>query len=1022
VEHPGIAPGRGGCSLAAEMIDWNESTLRAAASWQAFKEGKSLLGVGAVAEAKAGEAGWQGAVKSGSRLMRVKVTVRSATDIETRCACPENQRTGALCAHAVAVGLAVKQVKVPAAPASPARVSSAAVEVVPRPWRIALPENWRQALSRGRLAATLTEEAGGEVDPADERLCRWIAREAGAAKPQMVLSLEGDRLESFLQAVNEHPRVVAGAKRESVEIRMGAKMRLGGTERTKTGVRLVPAADEGGWEYAAGAFRRSGAATLWRMGEGGMPEDLRPAIAVLARGEAVEVPLNHFLGHLDAWQEWLNFDEGTWIQSVHFVPAPAKFELTLEGTLQSVSASLRVRYGDAPAVPPGEGAVLELPRLVGEVCQVRDLPAEQAAIQRIESAGFIKSTDSIGCWLLRGEAAVLRFVSRELPQISANWSVRETGNPLSKQVVVVHPRIEILGSGEDWLSFDLKFQTNDGISVPVDEVRRLLASGRRQGSGSGGRRVVVSDDLDQLVDPLFSEIDLRQEEGHFVTNSRSGNVIRELRKKLDNRHIYNDSNDHKAFVPPVGLMADLRPYQLEGAAWLADRVERFGGALLADDMGLGKTIQTIALIEHLFAKGTGVVLVVATASLLGNWRAEFGRFAPGRGVRVLHGTGRDRERERVGEGEVVLTSYGTLARDLAWHLSRDYLAVVVDEASLMRNPDTDHAKAVSKLRSGARVALTGTPVENGVRDLWSIFRFIQPGWLGGREEFRERYEVSVSGDAPVGPVLERLRLRASPFLLRRTKEQVAPELPSKILIDEFCDLSADQKAVYKELLTEGRKRVEAIADAGNRGAARMQMLTALLRLRQTCCDLALLGNDRFKQLLPERRSAKLHRLLGLIEEAIAGGHRMLVFSQFQTQLREIEKCMEARGWESLRLDGQSRNRQEMVDRFQSASGPPVFLISLKAGGYGLNLTAADTVVHFDPWWNPAAEAQATDRAHRIGQVRPVTVYRLLARDTVEEKVLRLQARKRDLAAAVDEAGMSDGAGWSMEELASVLGG
>ena len=200
----------------------------------------------------------------------------------------------------------------------------------------------------------------------------------------------------------------------------------------------------------------------------------------------------------------------------------------------------------------------------------------------------------------------------------------------------------------------------------------------------------------------------------------------------------------------------------------------------------------------------------------------------------------------------------------------------------------------------------------------------------------------------------------------------------------------------------------------------MQMLTALLRLRQTCCDLALLGNDKFNQLLVARRSAKLQRLLELIEEAVAGNHRMLIFSQFRTQLLEIEKSIAERGWTSLRLDGQSRNRQQLVDRFQQVDGPPVFLISLKAGGYGLNLTAADTVVHFDPWWNPAAEAQATDRAHRIGQIRPVTVYRLLTRGTVEEKVVRLQAKKRELASAIDENGAGDAAGWSMDELESML--
>ena len=387
---------------------------------------------------------------------------------------------------------------------------------------------------------------------------------------------------------------------------------------------------------------------------------------------------------------------------------------------------------------------------------------------------------------------------------------------------------------------------------------------------------------------------------------------------------------------------------------------------------------------------------------------------------MLHGGQRDAVREKVSSGDVVLTSFGTLARDLAWHLRCHYRMVVVDEASLMRNPDTDHAKALCKLRASFRIALTGTPIENGVRDLWSIFRFVQPGWLGGREEFRERYETPLSAGQASGAVMERLRLKAQPFLLRRTKDQVATDLPTKLVIDDYCDLSKDQQAVYRDLLQEARKRVDEMADSGNQAAARMRMLTALLRLRQTCNDLSLLGNDRLKQLNIPQRSCKLERLLERLEEAVSGGHKVLVFSQFQKQLLEIEKCVLERNWRALRLDGQSRNRQALVDEFQSEDGPPVFLISLKAGGYGLNLTAADIVIHFDPWWNPAAEAQATDRAHRIGQTRPVTVYRLLTRGTVEEKVVRLQAGKKALAEAIDEFGSGDPSGWSLRELEKVI--
>jgi superfamily II DNA or RNA helicase len=1008
------------------MSGWTEATLRNAATWQAFKEGKSLFESGLVTEAKAGSSGWQGAVRSGSKALRVSVVVKSPTHIEARCPCPDNQRNGSICAHAVATGLAALAPKkvIQASVSVPAAVAPAKALA----WQILLPLNWRDALKRGKLAATLATSSDDEISPADDRLSAWLSKERVAPKSILSLNLDGVRVPAFLEAVADHPRLAAGKDRLCIHIRAGERLPLIEAVQLGKQIRLVPDQASGPWIEIGGSFWHIGEEAVSRIGEGTIPAELAGFLAELSRGLPVEIETHRFFNQLESWQEWLTFPEGSWLDTLHFVPAQSSFELTLEGSLQHLEAQLRVRYGQSEPVPPGLGKVDGLPRLAGDRCEVRDLAGEERAVNRISRAGFQPEDYSNGRWVLKGESTVLAFLTQALPALRQEWKVTEGERfgHVQKQVTVVSPKIDIIGSGTDWLSFDLTFQTTDGASIPAAEIRRLLRSGKGSGQSAGGKHLIISDEIAGVIDPLFAELDLRQENGHFVASARSGELVREIRNKLSKSNTANGLPELIEFEKPMTLRAELRPYQAQGSRWMFDRVERFGGALLADDMGLGKTVQTIALIEALFCseiEDSGVVMVVATASLLGNWRAEFERFAPSRKVRILHGTSRDAERERVRPGDVVLTSYGTLARDLAWHLKRQYRAVVVDEASLMRNPDTDHAKAIAKLNASRRIALTGTPIENGVRDLWSIFRFIQPGWLGNREEFRDRYELPLVSGESTAAVMERLRLKTSPFLLRRTKEQVAPELPSKLFIDEFCDLSADQQAVYKELLVEGRKRVDAIADSGNKGAARMQMLTALLRLRQTCCDLALLGNERFNQLLVARRSAKLQRLLELIEEAVSGNHRMLIFSQFQTQLREIEKCIIERGWDSLRLDGQTRNRQQLVDKFQRPDGPPVFLISLKAGGYGLNLTAADTVVHFDPWWNPAAEAQATDRAHRIGQTRPVTVYRLLTRGTVEEKVVRLQAKKRELTSAIDdENGVGDAGGWSLDELKSVIVG
>ena len=1011
-----------------DMTGWTEATMRAAASWKAFKEGKALFDGGAVAEAQAGQSGWRGAVRSGKRLMRVNVAVKSATDLETRCACPENQSSGELCAHAVAVGLAALTGGASVAPRE-ARISSPASPVTAAavPWKILLPPNWRDALQHKQLAATLEISTADEISPADGHLNAWLGREQVVVKNVLHLNLTGSRVSAFLEAIAEHPRLTTGKERLALTIRTGERLQLAGVTLQDDCICLVSEGKSGPWIEIAGTFWQPSPDALTRLGEGSIPADLILGLTGISSGQAAEIPTDRFLQSLDSWQEWVTFPENSWLDSLHFVPAPAEIQLALDGSLRQLDARLRVKYPNAPAVPPGIGRVDGLPCLVGQHCEIRDSAAEQQALNQLASAGFQPAHDASDRWILCGETAILDFLTRSLPHLRKVWSITEGPQfaTTRKQVVLVSPSISIRNESNDWLNFDLVFQADDGSVVSAADVRRLLRSGKPSGRSAGGKHLVVSDDVANLIDPLFADLDLRQENGCFVTSSRSGEVVREIRNKLCKLQTEKELRSEFQFVQPATLEAEMRPYQQQGTGWLLDRINRFGGALLADDMGLGKTLQAIAAIECFFAEfaeDSGVVLVVATASLLGNWRAEFGRFAPGRRVRILHGTDRDAERERVVAGEVVLTSYGTLARDLAWHLQRDYRAVVVDEASLMRNPDTDHARAVAKLRSSRRIALTGTPVENGVRDLWSVFRFIQPGWLGGREGFRERYELPLAAGEAAAAVMERLRLKIHPFLLRRTKEQVAPELPCKLFIDEFCDLSPDQQTVYRELLTEGRKRVESLNDSGNPGAARMQLLTALLRLRQTCCDLALLQNDRLKRLSLVRRSAKLQRLLELLDEAISGNHRVLVFSQFQKQLLEIEKCVLEREWGCLRLDGQTRNRQRMVEAFQDPGGPPVFLISLKAGGYGLNLTAADTVIHFDPWWNPAAELQATDRAHRIGQTRPVTVYRLLTRGTVEEKVVRLQGRKRELGAAIDETGAGDAAGWSIEDLKAVMAG
>ena len=434
----------------------------------------------------------------------------------------------------------------------------------------------------------------------------------------------------------------------------------------------------------------------------------------------------------------------------------------------------------------------------------------------------------------------------------------------------------------------------------------------------------------------------------------------------------------------VDLEQVLRPYQRQGVDWLVFLRRAGLGALLADDMGLGKTLQALCAIE-------GRTLVVAPTSVLHGWMREIDRFRPELRYSLYHGQGRRLDPEV----DLTITSYALLRQDVETLTAPTWDCVVLDEAQMIKNPESQIARAALKLDAKARFALTGTPVENRLDELWSQLHFLNPGLLGGRTQFRDRYSRPIAeGDRDVAA---RLRQRIRPFLLRRLKKEVAPDLPplSEVVLD--CELSTEERAVYDSIRAA---TVRDIVDRLRAGGNVMAALEALLRLRQAACHSSLVPGQE-QSTTP---STKLETLYARLDEAVADGHKALVFSQWTSLLDLVEPGLRERGIPWLRLDGSTRNRGEIVDRFQSESGEPVILLSLRAGGTGLNLTAADHVFLLDPWWNPAVEAQAADRAHRIGQERPVVVHRLIARNTVEEGILALHSRKRALAnAALEDA-------------------
>jgi len=465
-------------------------------------------------------------------------------------------------------------------------------------------------------------------------------------------------------------------------------------------------------------------------------------------------------------------------------------------------------------------------------------------------------------------------------------------------------------------------------------------------------------------------------------------AIRRLAQKLQ------DFNGITPIAPPCGLRADLRDYQQQGLSWLQFlRKFEFNG-ILADDMGLGKTIQTLShlLVEKEADRLQQPVLIVAPTSVLSNWRHEAERFTPDLRSLVLHGPQRAEYFARLQEYDLIITSYALLVRDGEFHRQQSYHSLVLDEAQAVKNPRAKASQVARSLNARHRLCLTGTPLENHLGELWALFHFLMPGFLGQQKQFTQLFRTPIERHGNTERQ-QTLQQRIAPFVLRRSKELVAKELPAKTMMVREAELGSAQAKLYESLRLSMVKKIGRLLEAKGLQKGHIEILDALLKLRQACCDPRLVKLAAARQVT---QSAKLDELLELLDKLLEEERKILIFSQFTSMLALIEAELQSRDISYSKLTGRTRNRDQAISAFQEG-GAQVFLISLKAGGVGLNLTAADTVIHYDPWWNPAAENQATDRAHRIGQDKPVFVYKLVAKGTIEEKILQLQEKKQRLA-------------------------
>jgi len=648
--------------------------------------------------------------------------------------------------------------------------------------------------------------------------------------------------------------------------------------------------------------------------------------------------------------------------------------------------------------------------------------ASRALADRLTQAGCVPRFD--GTFSLHGPERAADFVRETLPQ----WNDLDIELDATLGGVTAATRLDLRvgarppSGAEDWFELEIDVLVDDGDPLSAEELRAILGSGGRYADVRGKlvdvgalreREELLQDLLGRRKSGLAALVALRDEIHESFGYVRLPEEVEVLRERLRN------FSGLETVDPPKTLAGVLRHYQERGLDYLSYLANfRFGG-ILADEMGVGKTAVALAyLLRRKEVDGAAPSLVIAPTSVTHTWLNEIAKFTPQlRALKLSSGNDRAARYDEIEQHDVVITSYA-LARIDAEKLAQfKFRTIILDEAQNAKNPSSQISKVVRSLRADHRLALTGTPVENSLRDLWAIFAFLEPGLLGTESSFRRRFEVPIaSGDQRA---VSRLHARLQPFVLRRTKEEVAPELPERTETEIVVDLSPAQRQLYRAIAEAARREILDGWDDVPQEKASIHVLAALTRLRQVCAHPGLLAKRFLEE--PES-SAKFEALRETIDEIRDGGHRVLVFSAFASMLRLIKDDLNKRDVGFAYLDGsvKDRDRQAEVSRFMSDDGPPVFLCSLKAGGVGLTLTAADYVILYDPWWNPAVERQAIDRTHRIGQRHPVTAYRMLTRGTVEEKIRALAARKRELSESVIRADSAVAKALTREDLEFLL--
>ncbi len=708
-----------------------------------------------------------------------------------------------------------------------------------------------------------------------------------------------------------------------------------------------------------------------------------------------------------------------------FVPGSPAMYLKVSGTRASLGADLFARYGDQE-VKCGSGGQ--------RICQpdpddllrynVRNIEAERAAFAAMKAVGFEQDENS-GRWFITEPGNVLNFFGSGEPRLRRlGWKVRyaERLAALVESMPSIVPVVKVSDAPRGAFDVSYAFETN-GARVPDADIQAAINRGDSY-ILDGARTILLDTSAISAMREVFADCPIIGDAppGHFRVGHMYAPYVKGAMDALGDVVELEDvaapswretaaqrNRDEGAKYEPVDLGQlehTLRPYQKDGVYWMRFLEKSGLSGLLADEMGLGKTLQTLTWLslERTDPEARGKpALVICPTSLVANWNAEAEKFVPWMKRLVISGPNRSDAFGKIPEADIVITSYALLQRDLEdAYAGRKFSVVVLDEAQHIKNRSTRNAKSAKRLDSVQKLVLTGTPVENSVADVWSIFDFLLPDYLGRYDAFNATVQQPIEAGGPDGAAAqERLHHKLKPFILRRLKKLVAKDLPDKIVKVAYCPMSEEQQRWYNKLLQDARTRIGDMVKKRGFARSKIEILALLMRLRQVASHLELLKEYREKNPRNNGATTANHSLSGkldvffeLLDEAIDGGHRVLVFSQFVSMLSILRSELEARGIAYCYLDGSTKDRLGECRKFNTDESIPLFLISLHAGGTGLNLTGADMVIHFDPWWNPAVEDQATDRAHRIGQKRTVYVVKMIAEGSVEERVLALQQKKQ----------------------------